>query len=149
MLILLMIFFFSLMRLNKFRLFIELIFTLPWFIPIFLLFFPRVIRLVEISLFFFIILVPTCLTERCNFVGWIFDLNSCWLFAYLLINYALNSVSFFIFHNLSFDFRFNLISDSYRTNQLLTALKLIGIFLIFISSWDRSLFWVSFFLLVG
>lgn len=102
-------FIFTIITLNKFRLFVKLVFTFPWLIS-FILLAPWIIWLFIVFFFLMIklLLSGAWLPNGSWFIRWIFNLNSCRLLSNFLINNALDSVFFFIFQDLSFDFRFNL-----------------------------------------
>ena len=96
----------TIITLNKFRLFVKLIFTFPWLISFIIL--PSwIIRLPILFIFLLLkLLSGTWLSNRSWFIWRIFYLNSCRLLSNFLINNPLNSIFFFIFQDLSFDFRF-------------------------------------------
>lgn len=120
----------TIVTLNKFRLFVKFVFTFPWLISLILVAAWIIWLLI---LFFFLLLRGAWLPNGGWFIRWIFYLNSCRLLSNFLINNALNSVFFFIFQDLSFDFRFNLMNKSLSyENRHITSFKLIGIFLILI-----------------
>lgn len=120
----------TIMTLNIFRLFVKFIFTFPRLISFILL----AVWIIWLPIVFFFLLIRLLsgawLSNWSWFIRWIFYLNSCRLLSNFLINNSLNSVFFFIFQDLFFDFRFNLMIKPLYVLIYITSFKLIGIFLI-------------------